>query len=856
MAHGFGQRYELPLPLSLYLFGAASAVVVSFVIVALFVGHAPAARLYPRLDLSRRPLGTPLAGFMGALRLICLALFLLVVLAGFFGDQNPYRNIAPTMVWVIGWVGLAYVSVVFGNVWALINPWRTVFDAAEWLYDRLGGGRRLALCLPYPERLGVWPACVLLLAFSWIELVHPDPAMPANIARFAAIYSALTWAGMVLFGGATWLRHGEVFTVVFGTFARIAPVELREDIERAGAVEWTLRPPGAGLIDSGPGSPSMTALVLLLLSTVLYDGLLATPQWSDFESILGASLTGFGEHGVLVIRTIGLLAFFLVFLGAYVAVCALMSLVGQRSARELAQGFVLTLIPIAIGYHFAHYFVFLLIQGQYLIPLVSDPFGAGWNLLGTANYRPDIGIVGPRFAWYTAVAAILLGHVAAVYFAHVRAMRLFATRSAALKSQVPLTALMVVYTFVSLSILAEPIVERAAPPSTADTDAVMVPEDAVIPVPGDGRLQKVGPGTLAKTKLTYRLLGSAFHDGTRTTMADLLYSYMFAYRWGVRGGENQPHYDPTLDAATASLRGTLVGLRAGGTDASSRTLRVGDVSFVRELLAVDVYTTIAPENPEQDAAVAPPWSTLPWHLIVLMEEAVGRGWAAFSQGQAERRGVEWLDLVRSDRLKDRLASLVATFEREGYRPEPLKPLVSADEARKRWAALAAFHKARGHFLVTNGPYVLKRWSAESVALEAFRDLTYPLGVGSFDAYAIPRRGFITEVEQTDGQVRISGDIETVVKFQRSYRIAREPTPSVSSELLKRSEPECRYVVVNAEGGVVLQGTARPGDGSAFQVDIKGKLMPGTYTMHALIAVKGNVMNADVRRIPIVISSDR
>src|SRR5262249_26678577 len=158
-------------------------------------------------------------------------------------------------------------------------------------------------------------------------------------------------------------------------------------------------------------------------------------------------------------------------------------------------------------------------------------------------------------------------------------------------------------------------------------------------------------------------------------------------------------------------------------------------------------TTVPPIDAEQDAAVAPPWTTLPWHLVALMEQAVGRGWAAFSRSEAERRAVAWLDLVRCRDLCPRLASLVAQFARDGYRPDALKALVTADEARKRWAALAAFHKVHGHFLVTNGPYQLKQWSADSVTLTAFRDLSYPLGVGSFDAYAVPRRGYITGIEQ-------------------------------------------------------------------------------------------------------------
>src|SRR5205807_8544508 len=107
---------------------------------------------------------------------------------------------------------------------------------------------------------------------------------------------------------------------------------------------------------------------------------------------------------------------------------------------------------------------------------------------------------------------------------------------------------------------------------------------------------------------------------------------------------------------------------------------------------VDVYAGMPPGDPEQDAVFAPPWSTLPWHLIVLMEEAVGRGWAAFSEGEAARRGVEWLDLGRSDALKTRLAGLLEQFEHEGFRPAILETLVSKEEARKSWAALAAFYK--------------------------------------------------------------------------------------------------------------------------------------------------------------------
>ncbi len=501
----------------------------------------------------------------------------------------------------------------------------------------------------------------------------------------------------------------------------------------------------------------------------------------------------------------------------------------------------------------AHYLAYLLTQGQYIIPLISDPFGYGWNLVGTAGYRIDITIVGARFAWYAAVVSIVVGHIAAVYLADVRARRLLGARAAALRAQVPLTALMVVYTFISLSILSEPIVERRVParPTAAAPEAASIPADAVLPEPGTGRLRPVGPGHSARAKLSYRVLGSAFHDGTRTTEADLLYAYMFAYRWALRGEAGAPQ-DPAVAAATASLRQRLRAVRITGVDTASKSFRVADVNFIRELFLVDVYADIPPGDPEQDAVFAPPWSTLPWHLIVLMEEAVGRGWAAFSQEEAARRGVEWLDLVRSDALRTRLAGLVDQFEREGFRPAILETLVGEEEARKRWTALAAFYRGHGHFLVTNGPYQLKSWSAESATLDAFRDLSYPLGVGSFDAYAVPRRGYVTKVERQASGLRLSADIEVVMKFMRDYEIVRQPMRRVDTTVRNRAAPECRYVVVDPAGRIVLTGTALPQEDLTFLVDLDDRLPPGQYNVMAEILVNGNAMNPEIERIPVVI----
>ena len=300
----------------------------------------------------------------------------------------------------------------------------------------------------------------------------------------------------------------------------------------------------------------------------------------------------------------------------------------------------------------------------------------------------------------------------------------------------------------------------------------------------------------------------------------------------------------------------LLGVRVTGVDAASKSFRVGDVNFVREIITVEVYLAAAPEDPERSAALAPPWSTLPWPVLVLMEETVSavgrRSLGAWRRNAASRGSISCVTVRRTPGWP----GWSAQFEREGFRPAALRGFVSESEARGRWTALAAFHRSNGHFLVTNGPYRLKSWTPRSVTLEAFRDLSYPLGVGSYDAYAIPRRGFITRVDWDGGRLTLAGDIEVVEKFQRSYRLVRTPISSVPSVFLQRAVPECRYVVVNSSGHISAVGAVPLGAGAAFQLDLTDRLPPGRYRLSAVIAVNGNVMNADVHRMEFVVTPQR
>ena len=505
-AHGFTLPYDLPIPLWLYLAGAGAVVAVSFAVMAMFFGAAPGLGGYPRLNLLRFGLGRALAHpyTLGLCRLASFAVFVLIVVAGLIGNQSPFKNIAPTLVWVIWWVGGAYVSALVGDVWALLNPWKIGFAWAEALYRRLNPGRELSLGRPYPRRLGAWPGVLLFFAFAWIELVWDGGEIPRNLALLVLAYSAITWTGMFVFGRERWLKQGEAFALAFGLLARFAPLEVRVAkpglcescpaapcAERDGACvncyacfgraepadrEWNLRPYAVGLLGHGPVSLSMMAFVLVMLSTVTFDGLTETSAWVDFmgllNSLLGLDLAPGARSSLsgaasTVVLSLALAAFAALFLVAFLLFGRLMGFamragprgaIGRFTPTELARVFVLTLIPIALAYHLAHYLSFLLIAGQLVIPLASDPFGMGWNLFHTTHYRIDINIVNAKFVWYTAVATIVTGHMLAVYLAHVMALRVIGRHRAALQSQAPMLALMVGYTMISLWILAQPVV--------------------------------------------------------------------------------------------------------------------------------------------------------------------------------------------------------------------------------------------------------------------------------------------------------------------------------------------------------------------------------------------------------------
>ena len=374
--------------------------------------------------------------------------------------------------------------------------------------------------------------------------------------------------------------------------------------------------------------------------------------------------------------------------------------------------------------------------------------------------------------------------------------------------------------------------------------AADVPTDALAPDPATGVLRPVPAGTKAEIKIVYRVLASRFHHGPKMAVADILYAYGLPYRWGRRGAST---YDPEVDRATAALREALVAVRVVKVDTEVRDL--GEVQIAYDVPEVEVYLG-GGVAPDAAITVAPPWTAVPWELTALMETAVARGMAAFSDAEARRRGVPWLDLARDARAKDRLASLLAEFERTTYVPPALRGIVKVEQVRERWAALRRFYRTHGHLLVANGPYQLGTWTPEAVVLTVFRDLSYPLGVGSYDRYPLPRRAYVTRVERRGDRLELDADVERVAKFERSHTIVREPfRPQSSGESLREPTPVAHYAVVDGQGTVALTGVSETLDGARVMIDLGGKLSPGDYRVLTALALDENLVNAEVKIIP-------
>jgi len=457
LLHGFGPRYDLPIATALYLYAAGGVVFISFVLVVLFAGDrvGPNATEYPRravswlVPIARSPWPRIVGGTVGLIG------FLTVVVAGFFGSTNAFYNPAEYVVWIYFWALMVILSGLLGNLWYLFSPWTAIYDA-------LARVVRIEPVWKLPD-VGVWPATAAYFSFACLELTTGMANRPAIVAIAAIVYTVITLAGMFLFGREEWLEHCEAFTILFGIVARFGPLET--DRDEGGKISAVyVRPWGVGLLKPAPSGWDRVLFVILMLSTLAFDGISATPAWQDFTVALKGYWLPLGAFGFFAVRTLGLILLTVAFLLIFITFMEAVIYLGQRKVdlKATVSSFALTLVPIALVYNAAHNFSYVVVSSQYLIPLLNDPLQKGWHLWpAVASFTPNFALAQASTVWYADIVLIVLGHVIAVFLSHLRAGERFRTAQRALLSQYPMLLLMVLYTMTSLWILAQPITRES-----------------------------------------------------------------------------------------------------------------------------------------------------------------------------------------------------------------------------------------------------------------------------------------------------------------------------------------------------------------------------------------------------------
>ena len=448
-AHGIGGQADLPISLGLAISGAVAALVISFTVLVVAWRTPRYATGLEDVDpeAMEEPAGTGASYWAVALRLIGMIGFVYTALTAVFGENqltNPFFGII--YVWL--WVGVMFASLLFGPVWRAISPMRTISAGLA----RLSGGDPEQGVLDYPAWLGHWPAAIGLYSFVWMELVNRTPTDLGTVRLWCAIYVAVLLVGGAVFG-SRFYENADPFEV-YSTLVGSLSIFGRDD---EGHV--ALRSPlaGAAMIPSRAG---LVAVVAVLFGSTAFDSFRESTYW--IRTIQEASVTGY------TLNNLALLTFCLGAGAIFAAGTMCAGLWFRASWRpwrwfmleplrkpriEMPRRLAHSIVPIVAGYIIAHYLTLFIDVGTQTLARASDPFGKGWDILGTAAVEPSYWFsYHPTVLATVKVLAVVIGHVAAAVLAHDRAIALLPRRHQ-ITGQLPLLAAMVTFTAGGLYLL-------------------------------------------------------------------------------------------------------------------------------------------------------------------------------------------------------------------------------------------------------------------------------------------------------------------------------------------------------------------------------------------------------------------
>ncbi len=336
---------------------------------------------------------------------------------------------------------------------------------------------------------------------------------------------------------------------------------------------------------------------------------------------------------------------------------------------------------------------------------------------------------------------------------------------------------------------------------TAGPDGKLsVPTDALIYDITTRSFVPVGSGVDSKSKISVTFTWGKWHDGQSITEDDFFYTIAEVIRLCT------PTSD-IYDAVAASpfrtnFKNFFRGVKMTGPDTADIYLDYWhvDSSYI-------AYAAIYPIFPDA-----------PWQSIEVGNKLVAEKESAWSIDQADALGVEMLDLTKGPSLA-LIKTAYDTLSAANAIPTELASMVTASEAQARWKALGDWYAAKGHWWVSNGPYMFGRadTTANQIVLDAFRD--YPFKADKWDALLTVR---IPDVKIAQAPTEVVPGLDATVKLTST--VAGKPYEKTS----------IKYLLTDPKGALAASGTATKGTGANFTIlinkNVTANLATGTHTM--------------------------
>jgi len=449
-----------------------------------------------RLELTRIPLVKRILAsrwLQWSLIAITLPVFLLAILTGFFGTPAGSRNFGIVFVWIVWWALLILVMLPFaGRLWCAVCP---IPAPGEWLQRRAlvqprAGGRLYTLGWKWHRRLdNIWLQNAAFLAVALFSVVILTT--PFVSALVLTLFALVALGTSLLFERRTFCRYLCPVGGFIGLYSQVAPIEVRVKDHALCATHkektcyvgsdagygcpWLIFPAtldrntycgmcteclktcpldNVALYARTFGKDLLThrgrrldeayKAFIMLTCALLYSIVLIGP-WA----ILKETAYAVGSPAWWFYAIFFLAANLVIVPGIFLVCVVLGKSIGriQGATRQLFVEYAYVLVPLGLAAWAAFSVSFVLINLSYTWQVLSDPFGWGWNLFGTANWQWSPYWAGGQAFLQIPILLVGLGAAIAV------ALRTAREQRASPRAALPIAAFCLAFTWVMVLLI-------------------------------------------------------------------------------------------------------------------------------------------------------------------------------------------------------------------------------------------------------------------------------------------------------------------------------------------------------------------------------------------------------------------